>query len=427
MNKPDILSSIKQLIENYAGESLAQRFDPANPRVLLHEPTFGSQEVWEAVDSLLSTQVTMGAKVKRFENEFAEHFKFPNASMVNSGSSANLLAVSALSNPARDLRLQPGDEVIVPALSWSTTIWPLIQHGLVPVLVDIDPVTFNVEPEQIERAVSDKTKGIMLVHVYGNPCKMDDVMEIVNRRSILLIEDCCEALGASYGDKSVGSFGVVGTFSFYFSHHITTLEGGMCVTEDDELAELMRVLRAHGWVRETNHPESYAKEYPGFHPRFLFVNTGYNLRATELQGGFGYVQLPKLRTFVETRTDNAAYWRRELGELDQFFDYQMETPGGRHSWFGFPMAVKEQAPFKVGDLCDFLNARGVETRPIVAGNIATQPAMRYYEHRVVGDLAHTNNVMRNGFTFGNHQDVDGPAREYITGVIKEFAAERGLL
>jgi len=427
MNKQDILNSIKGLIETYAGESLAQRFDPANPRVLLHEPTFGSQEIWEALESLLSTQVTMGAKVKRFEKEFAEHFEFSNASMVNSGSSANLLAVSALSNPARDSRLQPGDEVIVPALSWSTTIWPLIQHGLVPVIVDIDPVTLNVDPEQIERAVSEKTKAIMLVHVYGNPCKMDEVMGIVNRRSVLLIEDCCEALGATFDGKPVGSFGVVGTFSFYFSHHITTLEGGMCVTDDGDLAELMRVLRAHGWVRETANPEAYAKEFPEIHPRFLFVNSGYNLRATELQGGFGYVQLPKLNAFVETRTDNAGYWRRELGELDEFFDYQLETLGGKHSWFGFPMAVKEQAPFKVGDLCDFLNARGIETRPIVAGNIATQPAMRYYEHRVVGDLEHTNNVMRNGFTFGNHQDVDEPAREYITGVIKEFAAERGLI
>ena len=426
MNKSDILDSIKSLIEDYAGESLAQPFDPANPRVLLHEPTFGSREIWEALDSLLSTQVTMGAKVMRFEKEFAAHFGFSNASMVNSGSSANLLAVSALCNPARELRLQPGDEVIVPALSWSTTIWPLIQHGLVPVIVDIDPKTLNIDPEQVERAVSEKTKAIMLVHVYGNPCDMSAIMDIVKRRSLLLIEDCCEALGATFNGNPVGSYGILGTFSFYFSHHITTLEGGMCVTQDEDLAELMRVLRAHGWVRETADPKKYAKQFPDIHPRFLFVNTGYNLRATELQGGFGYVQLPKLKGFVETRTDNAEYFRRELSEVGQFFDFQLATPGGVHSWFGFPMAVKALAPFKVEELCAFLNTKGIETRPIVAGNVAAQPAMQYYKHRVVGDLANTDNVMRNGFTFGNHQDVDNRAREYITGVIQEFLHERGL-
>ena len=424
MDKEQVLSSIRELIGSYSDQFIDFTFDPENPRVRLHEPTFAADEIWEALDSLLTTQVTMGQKVRRFEREFADYFGFANSMMVNSGSSANLLAIAALANPAISDPLRAGDEIIVPALSWSTTVWPLIQHGLVPVIVDIDPDTLNLDPGEVERAISDKTRGIMLVHVYGNPCDMTAIMDITNRNSLRLVEDCCEAIGAYYAGKPVGSFGIVGTFSFYFSHHITTLEGGMCTTEDSACAEMIRILRAHGWVRETVDRDSYLKQHPEIHPGFLFVNLGYNLRATELQGGFGYTQLPKLRSFVDIRTDNAKYWRRELGDLKEFFEFQEETPQGTHSWFGFPMAVKSVAPFSVGELTAFLNQRGIESRPIIAGNIAAQPAMKYYQHRVVGDLPNANHIMSNGFTFGNHQAVDHRAREYVAHTIQDFVSER---
>ena len=427
LRKTEILSSLRESIGAYCQEFVETAFDASNPVVRLHEPTFGADEIWEALDSMLTTQVTMGEKVRRFEREFAQRFDFGNAIMVNSGSSANLLAIAALCNPASSQRLQPGDEVIVSAVSWSTTVWPLIQHGLVPVIVDIDPETMDVDSNEIERALSSKTRGIVPVHVYGNPCDMAAITDIVNRNALILVEDCCEALGASYGGKPVGSFGKVGTFSFYFSHHITTLEGGMCVAQDDDLADLMRILRAHGWVRETARPEPYAEQNPSIDPRFLFVNMGYNLRATELQGGFGFVQLPKLEGFVDIRTENARIWHKELGDLEDYFEFQKQTPGGAHSWFGFPMTVKETAPFSVGELCAFLNHRGIETRPIVAGNIAKQPAMQYYQHRVVGDLSHSNHVMKNGFSFGNHQAVDDRSRKYVSKTIHDFVAERGLV
>jgi CDP-6-deoxy-D-xylo-4-hexulose-3-dehydrase len=426
LDKAGTLEAIRTLIENYQSEHVTYAFDPANPQVRLHEPTFGADEICEALESLLTTQVTMGAKVRRFEREFSQHFGFPYSMMVNSGSSANLLAVAGLCNPAMANGLRPGDEVIVPALSWSTTIWPLIQHGLVPVIVDIDPTTLNIDPNEIERAISDKTRGIMLVHVYGNPCDMDAISQIVERHSLILIEDCCEALDASYGGRPVGSFGRVGTFSFYFSHHITTLEGGMCVTGDIDCAEMIRILRAHGWVRETDDQERYTNEYPDIDPRFLFVNLGYNLRPTELQGGFGYVQLNKLKSFVDIRKDNARFWANELGHLKEFLEFQEETPQGSHSWFGFPMGVRGTAPFSVGELCVFLNGRGIETRPIIAGNIAAQPALRHYDHRVVGDLPRSSHVMTGGFTFGNHQAIDENARQYVADAMKDFLAERGL-
>ena len=427
LRKIEVLSSLREGIDSYCEQFIQTAFDPSNPVVRLHEPTFGADEIWEALDSMLTTQVTMGEKVRRFEREFAQRFDFGNAMMVNSGSSANLLAIAALCNPASSQPLQPGDEVIVSAVSWSTTVWPLIQHGLVPVIVDIDPDTMDVDPNEIERALSSKTRGIVPVHVYGNPCDMAAITDIVNRNSLILVEDCCEAIGASYGGEPVGSFGNIGTFSFYFSHHITTLEGGMCVAQNDDSAELMRILRAHGWVRETAEPKSYTEENPSIHPRFLFVNVGYNLRATELQGGFGFIQLPKLEEFVDIRTENAGYWHKELSDFGEYLEFQKQTHGGIHSWFGFPMAVKESAPFVVEELCSFLNLRGIETRPLVAGNIAKQPAMRYYQHRVVGDLSHSDHIMKDGFTFGNHQAVDHSAREYIAGTVRDFLAERNLV
>jgi len=427
VKKQQMLTSLRETIESYSEEFLTHTFDPNNPQVRLHEPTYGAEEIWEALESLLTTRVTMSEKVRRFEKDFAEYFGFSYTMMVNSGSSANLLAISALSNPAISSRFNAGDEVIVPALSWSTTIWPIIQHNLVPVIVDIDLLTLNIDPNEVERALSAKTRGIMPVHVYGNPCDMAAIMDIVNRHSLILVEDCCEAIGASYGGKPVGSFGSIGTFSFYFSHHITTLEGGMCVTDDFDLAEMMRILRAHGWIRENLDKERYTSANPTIHPRFLFANLGYNLRPTELQGGFGSAQLKKLQSFLEIRAKNARYWRKKLDTFGNFFEFQEETRGGVHSWFGFPMAVKESAPFSVVGLTDFLNQRGIETRPIIAGNIAVQPAMQYYEHGIVGNLSNSNHIMRNGFTFGNHQAIDERARQYIVDTIREFLSTKGLV
>lgn len=422
----EFLLTIHKSIQDYCNKYHRFSFDPANPAVRLHEPTFGANEIIAAVDVLLSTRVTMGPKVMNFEREFANAFKFSFGITNNSGSSANLLAIAALSNVVTPNRLQPGDEVIVPALCWSTTVWPLIQHNLVPVIVDIDPLTFNMDPSGIERAISPKTRAIMPVHVYGNPCDMDAIGSICKKYKLILIEDCCEALGAFYDGTAVGKFGQIGTFSFYFSHHMTTLEGGICVTDDFEIAEMLRILRAHGWVRELRDPERYFKQNPNIDKRFLFVNQGYNLRLTELQAAFGSVQLQKLSKFVDARRTNTAEWLKVLERWAQFFSFQQETPKAQSSCFGFPLVLKPDAPFDVEEITCFLNEASIETRPIICGNIAEQPAMQLYEHRVVGDLRHSSNVMRRGFSFGNHQAIDYPARSYVTGKIEEFMKSRGL-
>ncbi len=425
--RDELLSAVESSVRAYCDAEHDFRFKANDPVVRLHEPTFSTDEIMAAVECLLSTKVTMGPKVVAFEKEFCGAFNFAHGVMNNSGSSANLLAVAALANPAARDGLKPGDEVIVPALCWSTTVWPLIQLGLVPVFVDMDPETLNIDPEQIERAIGPKTRAVMLVHVYGNPCDMDAIVSICNKRNLILIEDCCEALAATYGGKAVGTIGRVGTFSFYFSHHMTTLEGGICVTDDFELAELMRILRAHGWVRETENRDAYLKQYPDFDPRFLFVNLGYNLRATELQGAIGSVQLPKLAGFVDARRENTAAWKKDLARFGEFLAFQQETPKGRSSCFGFPMTLTDKAPFNVRDLMAHLNKARIETRPIIAGNMAAQPGLKLYQHRIVGDLPHSSWIMHNGITFGNHQAVDAKARDYVTGHVESFFKAQGLI
>jgi len=418
------LARIRAEVEAYCRENNTLAFQLNTPIVRLHEPTFGAEEIMAALECLLSTRVTMGPKVKGFEKEYAETFGHAHAVMSNSGSSANLLAVAAIANKSVRDHLRPGDEVVVSALSWSTTVWPLIQLGLVPVVVDIDPKTLNLDPNELERAIGPKTRAVMPVHVYGNPCDMDGIGAICRGRDLQLIEDGCEALGATYDGKPVGSFGRVTTFSFYFSHHMTTLEGGICVTDDFELAEAMRILRAHGWVREVEDQAHWTKQYPDIDPRFLFVNLGYNLRATELQGAIGSVQLPKLKGYVAARRANAAWFTQQLSRHGEVYDIQEETHKGAHAWFGFPITIKDTAPFKVVDLTAFLEQAGIETRPIICGNIARQPGLQMYEHRTVGDLRHASRVMSNGFSFGNHQDINTDAREYIVDRVDAFMADQ---
>ncbi len=415
-----LLKNIQDSIEKYCDSEFDFAFDPADPVVRLHEPTWSASEINAFLDCLLTTRVTMGPKVREFERAYASKWGWDHGTMVNSGSSANLLAIASIANKAVPDHLRAGDEVIVPALSWSTTVWPLIQCGLVPVIVDIDPKTLNIDPAEIERAIGPKTRAVMIVPVYGNPCDMDAIVDVCDRRNLILIEDCCESMGATYDGKAVGKFGRVGTFSFYFSHHITTLEGGICVTDDTEFAESMRILRAHGWIREVENKSVWLDKYPDIDPKFLFVNIGYNLRATEPQGAMGLVQLERLDGFIDARRESAASYRSSLERFDDIFTFQDETPKGRHSWFGFCMTIDPDAGFGKSDIMEYLGAHNIESRPIICGNIARQPALTMYEHRTVGDLEHANAVMDRGFSIGNHQNLDETAREYVVGKITEF-------
>lgn len=418
--KQELLNQIKANINEYCKTYFDFSFKKENPTVHLHEPTTNGDEIFAAVETMLSTFTTMGKKVRAFENQYAEYAGLKHAVMSNSGSSSNLLSVAALANPFTPNYLKPGDEVIVPALSWSTTIWPLTQHNLVPVFVDCDLNDFNLDLNKLERAIGPKTRAIKLVHVYGNPCNMDAIMSLAKKHNLFVIEDCCEAMGATYDGKSVGSFGNVGNFSFFFSHHISTLEGGISVTNDFDLTETMRILRAHGWSREADEHKKYVEMYPDIDPRFIFINQGYNLRPTEVNAAMGQHQLPKLDTFVDRRREAAAFFLKHFSKYEEFFRFQHETPKGKHVWFGFPIILKDNAPFTVKDITSFIQSHKIETRPIIAGNMARHPAFKMFEHKISGDLNAADTIMKKGFAIACHHDVDTGAREYMAHVVDEF-------
>lgn len=420
------LDAIKANVKSYCDDKFRFAFDPANPVVRLHEPSFGTDEINAMITQSLSTMVTMGKQVRTFEEQCAKHFGAKYCIMNNSGSSANLLAVAALTNPAWKNHIKAGDEVIVPALSWATTVWPLIQCNLVPVFVDCDLNTYNFDMKKLEAAITPKTRAIMLVHVYGNPCDMDALMALAKKHNLYVIEDTCESMGAAYDNKPVGSFGDVSSMSLYYSHHITTFEGGLCFTNNFEMTELLRVLRAHGWSREADEKEKYIAQYPDIDPRFIFINIGYNLRPTEVQAVMGMQQLPKLDGFVKTRRAARDLYLKDLSKYSDYFRFQEEQKKGYSSWFGFGIVLKENTPFTVKDITSFLNKKNIETRPIIAGNMAKHPALKMFEHRIAGTLANCDMIMRRGFAIGCHHHIDKGAIHYVVSCIDEFMKAKGV-
>ncbi len=405
---------IAGLVERYmAVYDEPREFVRGKTRIPLSSPTYGAAEVIEALDSLMSTWVTMGPKVKAFEQMFADYTGPVHAVMVNSGSSANLLALSAAQLPI-------GAEVITPALTWATTVWPIAQVGAVPVLVDVDRTSYNISPEAIEAAITPKTRAIMPVHVLGNPCDMDAIMGIAIRHKLYVIEDACEALGAVYRGYRVGSFGDLSTFSFYFSHHISTIEGGMVQTNNSIWADRVRSQRSHGWMRDLSNKAEVIAKYPSIDPRFLFPYTGYNLRPTEIQGAFGIHQLPKLEGLVEARRANAAYLNEALSPYEKWLMLPHEAPNTRHSYMGYAITVRQGAPFTKDQLVQHLEGKGVETRPLLTGNIVHQPAMHEINYRASGSLENAQYIHGNGFYMGPHPGIGAREREAIVSYFEEF-------
>src|SRR3990172_3909768 len=382
----DVAHEIKELVRRHFEAERAPFVEGETP-LPLNVPSFGWEEVWEAVDSLLTNRLTMGEKVRRFEETFASYIGARHAVMVNSGSSANLLALSVLTNPLAERPIAPRDEVITPAVTWATT---------------------------------PRTRAIMPVHLLGNPCDMPRLMEIARRHGLLVIEDTCEAHGAMLGDRKAGSFGDISTFSFFFTHHVNTVEGGMLVTDDHPLADLARALRAFGWVRDQSDPEEAAARHPEIDPRFLFVNIGYNFKPTELQAAFGIHQMDKLEGFIKARRVNAREWTEALLPYGGHVRVHEEREGTRHVWFGYQVTVQPGTPLERSDLVAHLEAKGLETRPIVAGNIAEQPALRLFPHRQAGDLPNSRLIMRRSFYFGNHQGIGAAERLAVKRYLLEF-------
>jgi CDP-6-deoxy-D-xylo-4-hexulose-3-dehydrase len=419
-SRPALAAQIRALVTEYFAEPMPPATDGS--RLPLHVASYGAEEVNEALDCLLSTRVTMGDKVRRFEALWAEYLGVREAVMVNSGSSANLVAAAALVNPVFPRPLVPGDEVIVPAVAWSTTYFPLVNVGLIPVLVDVDLDTFTIDPEAAAAAVGPRTRALMPVHLLGNACDMRALEALAARHELVMIEDACEAHGARFEGRSVGTFGAMGTFSFYFSHHISTIEGGMLVTDDPGLADLARTLRAHGWTRDVKRKR--AIDNPPIDERFLFVNLGYNLRPMELQGAFGLHQVARLEPFIKTRRDNVDFWNAGLRRHARWLRecHGRDTNGSRSVWFGYPITVRPEAPFSRDELVHFLESRRIATRPIMAGNFREQPAIGLFPHRIAGGLERAEHVMRQSFFIGNHHAISERDRAYVVECVDEFMA-----
>lgn len=361
------------------------------------------QAEYDALNRVIASDFfSMGPEVRTFEEQFARQFGSKYAVMVNSGSSANLLMTAALfcsKNP--DLKLERGDEIIVPAVSWSTTYYPLGQYGLKMKFVDIDLATLNYDLEALADAVSDKTRAIMVVNLLGNPNDFNALNHIIGGRNIVMIEDNCESMGATYGGKEAGTFGVMGSYSAFFSHHISTMEGGIVVTDDEELYHVMLSLRSHGWTRHLpkfNHVTGEKSDDP-FEESFRFVLPGYNLRPLEMSGALGQEQLKKLPGIVAGRRANGALFQEEMGNHPKIM-IQEET--GNSSWFGFSLVLRPGLDLDRKDFVASLQSAGFECRPIVAGNFAKNEVMKFFDYEIYGTLANADYIDSHGLFVGNH-------------------------
>jgi CDP-4-dehydro-6-deoxyglucose reductase, E1 len=377
--------------------------------------SWGKEEADAMQRVIASGLFTMGANVQAFETGFAKYVGSRHCVMVNSGSSANLLMVAALFYTKNSkLKLNRGDEVIVPAVSWSTTYYPLYQYGLKIKFVDIDLHTLNYDLDQLQQAVSDKTRAIMAVNLLGNPNDFARIQQIIGKRDIVLMEDNCESMGATFRGRFAGTYGVMGTFSSFFSHHISTMEGGLIVTDDEELYQILVSLRAHGWTR--NLPKQNLvcsdKSDDPFEESFRFVLPGYNVRPLELEGALGIEQLKRLPTMIEQRRKNGQLLQHALGGHP---DILIQTEIGESSWFGFSLVIKPTSKMSRKELVSKLNDLGFECRPVVAGNFAKNDVVKYFDSEVHGTLKNAEHIDRLGLFVGNHHY---PVPDAITALAK---------
>ena len=384
-------------------------------RYELASSTWGEEEIESINKVVQSGNFTMGENVREFEKQFASFFNSKYCVMVNSGSSANLIAIASLFFK-KDSPLKIGDEVIVPSVSWATTYHPLNQYGLKLKFVDIDINTLNYDLKKLEGAISINTKAIIAVNLLGNSNDFKKINELIKGKNILLIEDNCESMGAKFNSKYTGTHGILGTFSGFFSHHISTMEGGMILTDTEELYHIMLSLRAHGWTRDlpiNNH--LVKKEVNPFDESFRFILPGYNLRPLEFSGAIGIEQLKKLPSFINSRRKNAEYFLEKFKKSD--FILQREI--GESSWFGFSLIMKDQTISRE-KIINKLIEKKIDVRPIVSGNFVKNEVIKYYDYEVFSDLINSERLDKFGFFVGNHHYDIKPKIDYLHKVLNLF-------
>lgn len=381
-------------------------------------------ETWDdaerrAIERVVASgRFTMGEEVKTFEDQFAAHFGSKHAIMVNSGSSANLIMLAGLIYHP-DARLKAGCEVIVPAVSWSTTYYPVHQLGMRLRFVDVDLDTLNLTVESVEEAITPQTGAVLAVNLLGNPCELAGLRQLCEDRGIVLIEDNCESMGAELDGRQAGTFGSCGSFSTFFSHHISTMEGGLIVTDDEDLAHVMISLRAHGWLRGQPSHSRLNVDIDPFMRLFRFVLPGYNVRPLEMSGAIGQDQLRKLPGLVKARRANAAAFQ------DLFADargVRIQKETGKSSWFGFSLILEGPLQGRRAELVEALNQASIDTRPIVAGNFLNNPVIDHLNHDVSGEMKNADRIDQDGLFIGNHHYPIAEQLAHLRDIVGSLAA-----
>jgi len=431
--REEILDLVGQYFELSHGPTA---FEPGVTTVPPSGKVFGAEEGRSLVDSALDFWLTTGRFNEQFEKRLSKIADRKYTLTTNSGSSANLLAVSAMMSPqAGARRLTPGDEVVTVAAGFPTTVNPILQNGLVPVFVDVDIPTYNVDVEALEAAISERTRAIVLAHTLGNPYDLARVVALAEKHDLWLIEDCCDALGSTYDGRTVGTFGDIATLSFYPAHHITMGEGGAVLTANSTIKRILESLRDWGrdcWCapgQENTCKKRYDWELGdlpcGYDHKYIYTHAGYNLKITDMQAAAALPQLDRLDGFIAARRSNFAYLHRGLTDLEDVFELPAPTPKSDPSWFGFAITLRPDAPFGREDLLRFLEARKVGSRLLFGGNLTKQPFMAERDFRIVGELSNTDRIMFGTFWLGVFPGLTEAHLDFVIDSLHQFVDQSG--
>ena len=418
-------AQIFKLVDKYYGAAFPEkRFIPGKTPVPVSGRVFGSHEIKHLVDASLDCWLTAGRFAAEFEKRFAEWVGVKYCSLVNSGSSASLLALTALTSPKLGSgRLKPGDEVITIAAGFPTTVNPIIQNRLVPVFVDVKIPDYNIDTSYLKKALSSKTRAISIAHTLGNPFDVSAVMAFAKKHGLWVIEDCCDALGSLYKSRKTGTFGHIATFSFYPAHHLTMGEGGAVLTGDTKLKTIIESFRDWGrdcWC-ETGHDNTCGKRFKwklgdlpyGYDHKYIYSHIGYNLKLTDMQAAVGCAQLDKLPAFIKKRKENFDYLYKGLKPPEKYLILPEATPHSEPSWFGFPITVRGSSPVSRNELVQFLEDRKIGTRLLFGGNLTRQPAYKDVKYRTIGDLKESDRVMNQTFWVGVYPGLTKEMLDYV--------------
>ncbi|WP_312841790.1 lipopolysaccharide biosynthesis protein RfbH [Stutzerimonas nitrititolerans] len=432
MTPENLRQEISQLVEQYANLALAPKpFEPGQSVIPPSGKVIGARELQLMVEASLDGWLTTGRFNVEFERRLAEFIGIKYLITVNSGSSANLVAFSTLTSPKLgDRAIKKGDEVIGVAAGFPTTVNPIVQFGAIPVFVDVDMKTHNIDADLIESAITPKTKAIMLAHTLGNPFNLSKVKALCDKYGLWLVEDCCDALGATYEGKIVGTWGDIATLSFYPAHHITMGEGGAVFTNNAELKTIAESFR--DWGRDCycapgcddtcgkRFGQQFGTLPAGYDHKYVYAHLGYNLKITDMQAACGLAQLERVPEFIATRKRNFALLKERLASLTEFLEIADATPNSDPSWFGFPVTLKESSGVKRVDLLKYLDQHKIGTRLLFAGNLTRQPYFQGIDYRVVGELANTDRTMNQTFWLGVQPSLGQEHYEFVAEKLEEF-------